>query len=123
MSKNNRVLLADDEFHIRLMISSSLKAIGVAVVGEAKNGEEAIRLFRELQPDLMLLDINMPIKTGEEALRDIVAEFPQARIIMLTSMADAHTVETCLDAGAVNFIRKDCPLDEIKTAVMEALNA
>lgn len=123
MSDAKKILLADDEWHLRLMISTLIKEMGLIVVGEAANGEEAIALFRETRPDLVLMDVNMPIKTGDEALREILVEFPDARVIMLTSVADMETVEACLDAGAFNYIRKDCPLDEIRVAVTEALEA
>ena len=121
MPAQKRVLVADDEFHMRLMVSSLLKNMGMAVVGEAANGAEAVKLFRSARPDLLLMDINMPVKNGDAALREIIAEFPDARIIMLTSMADMHTVESCLAAGAANFIRKDSPLAEITAAILETL--
>lgn len=121
MPKGRTFLLADDELHIRLMLATLLKNMGMDVVGEAMNGEEAVRLYRETQPDLLLMDINMPVKTGEEALRDIMGEFSDARVILLTSMADLKTVESCLEAGAYNYLRKDSPMEEIKAAVLEAL--
>lgn len=121
MSKAGTVLLADDELHIRMMLSTLLRNMGLDVVGEAVNGEDAVRRYRETKPDLLLMDINMPVKTGEEALREIVGEFPEARVILLTSMADLKTVETCLEAGAFNYIRKDSPLEKIQEAVREAL--
>jgi two-component system, chemotaxis family, chemotaxis protein CheY len=121
MSKGSTVLVADDELHIRVMLSTLLQRMGVEVVGEAVNGEDAIRRYRETQPDLLLMDINMPVKTGEEALSEIMAEFPQARVILLTSMADLKTVESCLEAGAFNYMRKDSPLEEIQDAIREAL--
>ncbi len=121
MSKAGTVLLADDELHIRMMLSTLLRNMGLDVVGEAVNGEDAVRRYRETQPYLLLMDINMPVKTGEEALREIVGEFPEARVILLTSMADLKTVETCLEAGAFNYIRKDSPLEKIQEAVREAL--
>ena len=121
MAEKKRILLADDEPHIRAMLSSLVEEMGCDVAGEAMNGAAAVKLYRDILPDLLLLDINMPIKTGESALRDIMAEFPAARIIMLTSMADLQIVEACLLAGAFNYIRKDCPLAEIRTAISEAL--
>ena len=121
MNRTQTVLLADDEAHIRLMLATLAKEIGLEVVGEATNGVGAVKLFREKLPDLMLLDINMPIKTGEWALREIMREFPEARIIMLTSMSDMATVEECLRNGAFNFIRKDCPLKDIRAGIVEAM--
>ena len=121
MTRPHTILLADDESHVRLMLATLAKEMGLEIVGEASNGAGAVKLFREKLPDLMLLDVNMPIKTGDRALPEIIKEFPTARIIMLTSMSDMMTVEECLRNGAFNYIRKDSPLEEIKAAILEAL--
>ncbi len=117
-----KIVLADDEWHLRLMLSSLLKEMGIEVVGEASNGAEAVSLYRETRPDLLLMDVNMPVMTGDVALREIIKEYPDAHVVMLTSVADMQTVEKCLDYGAINYIRKDCPLDEIRAAIVEALS-
>ncbi len=114
-----RVGLADDEIHIRMLMKKVFTSMGCEIVGEAKNGEEAVELYRREKPDIMLLDINMPVKTGDEALRDIVSEFPDAFVIMLTSQADVESVQKCLDAGAANYIRKDTPIAELKEIIKE----
>lgn len=118
-----RVMLADDEAHARLLIKAVLRATDCDVVAEATNGDEAVALYRRHRPDLLLMDLNMPVRTGEEALRTILTEFPGARVIVLSSMTDRESVETCLELGAVNYLRKDTPHDEIRAAVNEALNA
>lgn len=114
-----RVGLADDEIHIRMLMKKVFTSMGCEIAGEAKNGEEAVELYRREKPDIMLLDINMPIKTGDEALRDIISEFPDAFVIMLTSQADVESVQKCLDAGAANYIRKDTPIAELKEIIKE----
>ena len=114
-----RVGLADDEIHIRMLMKKVFTSMGCEIAGEAKNGTEAVELYRREKPDIMLLDINMPIKTGDEALRDIVSEFPDAFVIMLTSQADVESVQKCLDAGAANYIRKDTPIAELKEIIKE----
>ena len=114
-----RVGLADDEIHIRMLMKKVFTSMGCEIAGEAKNGTEAVELYRLEKPDIMLLDINMPMKTGDEALRDIVSEFPDAFVIMLTSLADVESVQKCLDAGAVNYIRKDTPIAELKEIIKE----
>ena len=117
-----RVGLADDEIHIRMLMKKVFMSMNCEIVGEAKNGSEAVELFRKEKPDILFLDINMPVKTGEEALKEIIEEFPDAFIIMLTSIADMEIVEKCLKAGAVNYIRKDTPLNELKEIVKETWN-
>jgi len=115
MDNNNtpRVLIADDEQHMRLLMKTVIKKMNYQVIGEATNGQEAIDLFQKERPDLMLMDINMPYKTGEEALEEILTQFPEALVIMLTSVVDTETVGKCIDRGAANYIRKDTPLTDI----------
>lgn len=115
-----RVVIADDEPHIRLLLKRALTLMNYTVVGEAINGIEAVEVFRRERPDMLLLDINMPLKTGEEALKEIIAEFPDALVVMLTAVADVCTVETCLGDGASNYIRKDTSLPEIKRLIEES---
>ena len=70
----------------------------------------------------MILDITMPILSGEEVLMMIMMEYPDAVVIILTSMTDEQTVNACLDLGAYNYIRKDTPLEEIKSTIKETLD-
>ena len=121
MGEKRTVMVVDDEAHIRMVLATLLKGMGVVVAGEAGNGATAVEMYRQHRPDLVLMDVNMPVKTGDAALKEIMAEDPAARVVMLTSMADMGTVEACLKAGAYNYVRKDSPLDEIRAAVKEAL--
>jgi two-component system chemotaxis response regulator CheY len=116
-----RVLIVDDEGHARVLLRSAMQALGCEVAGEGRNGVDAVDLFRRMRPDLLLLDINMPVKTGEEALAEIMREFPEARVVMLTSVVDTATVEQCIGRGATSYIRKDTPLAEIKAIAARAL--
>ncbi len=115
-----KVLIADDEPHIRLLMKRTIKAMQWQVVAEAKNGVEAVELFKENSPDICLLDISMPIKTGMEALEEILAINPSACVIMLTSMSDRESINQSMELGAFHYIRKDTPLDEIKSILIEA---
>jgi len=117
--RKKRIIIADDEFSVRSMIRMVLKSINGEIVGEAKNGQEAVEQFREKKPDLLLLDINMPVKNGLDALKEIIADFPDAFVIMLTSISDMETVEKCLDLGAINYIIKDTPIPEMKKIIKE----
>jgi len=117
--KRVRVIIADDELHIRTLIKTVMKTMQAEIAGEAKNGQEAIDLFRSEKPNLLLLDINMPVKDGEQALKEIIEEFPDAFVIMLTSVADVETINKCLDNGAANYILKDTPLNEMKKIIKE----
>ncbi len=107
------ILLADDERHIRVLIKRILKKLDTEIVWEAKNGDEAIELYKEYHPDLTLLDINMPNKTGIEVLEEIKQFDPNALIIILTSLANMEDIQKCADLGAAGYIRKDLDEDEI----------
>jgi two-component system, chemotaxis family, chemotaxis protein CheY len=114
-----RVLIADDEPHVRVLLRAILKSMNCEVVGEAANGVETVELFKTLKPHLLLLDINMPLKTGYEVLEEILADFPSALVIMLTSVTDLESVEKCIELGAANYIRKDTPTAELKSIIKE----
>lgn len=116
-----RVLIADDEKDSRALLKLLITNMNWEVVGEAATGQEAVDFYKQHRPDLLLLDINMPYKTGEEALAEILNLFPDAVIIMLTSIAALETVKRCINRGAANFIRKDTAIDEIRTTIKEAL--
>ncbi len=89
------------------------------VVGEASNGQEAVELYRSLKPQLTLLDINMPGMDGKSALKAIKDVFPEAIIIMLSSLTDMDLVKECLEAGAANYISKNLSLKEIRRDLKE----
>ncbi len=118
--KKNRVMIADDESHVRKYISAIMKEMNSEIIGEAKNGKEAVEMFARLKPGILLLDINMPLKSGKNALREIVSRFPGAFVIMLTSLTDRETIEDCLSLGASGFIRKDVSIDEFKAAIKQS---
>lgn len=121
--KKPQVMIADDEAHCRLLMKAILTSMKCDVVCEASNGEETVELFKQHKPHLLLLDINMPLKNGDEILKDIFRDFPNAFVVMLTSVTDMGTVERCLDLGAANYIRKDTPLEEIKTILKDTWQA
>lgn len=117
--KKKSLLLADDETHIRALIKTIVKGIGIDVVAEASNGAEALEKYKQTRPDILMLDINMPLKTGDEVLREVIAENPDACVIMLTSVSDIGTIGKCIEIGAANYIRKDTPLGEMKAIIRE----
>ncbi|CAK7011886.1 response regulator transcription factor [Saezia sanguinis] len=120
MPRKVRVLLADDEKHVRTYIKAVLVGLGCEVVGEAENGSEAVSLYQETSPDVVLMDVNMPGKDGLAALRDIKKNNPNAAVIMLTSLSDMATVHSAAELGALQYIRKDTPVAELKQIIVEA---
>ena len=120
-SYKRRIVLADDEVHVRYLVRNVIRAEGYEVVGEANNGEDALELYRRHRPDLLLIDINLPLKTGDAVLADVMREFPDAKVIILTMVADVDTVRRCLELGAANYVLKSTRIEEIRRAIHETL--
>lgn len=114
------VLIVDDEAHVRLYLRMLLKNMGIQQFVEGGNGREGVELYREYRPDLALFDINMPIMNGLEALKEILAEDEDANIVMMTAEATRQAVEASGKLGALQFIRKDTPREDIQ-AILETL--
>ncbi len=114
-----RVLLADDHKIVRQATRLYLESAGLTVVGEAGDGAEAVELARTLQPDVIILDIHMPILTGIEAARRIRHDDPEVRILALTAYNEPAYVHALLDAGADGFILKTAELAELLRAIHE----
>ena len=112
-----RVMLADDHTMVRQSMRRFLEGEGVEIVAEAGDGEEAVRMAAEHRPDVVLMDVSMPVRDGIEATRMIRTEQPDVQVVMLTMHADADVIRRAVEAGAVGYLTKDCSLDEIATAV------
>lgn len=115
-------LVVDDEGHLRLLLRSLLKRIGVTHLYEASNGTQACEVYRDQAPNLVLMDVNMPGMNGIETLQEIRRFDPDATVIMLTSMTSRKMVEASIDSGAAHFIRKDTPLKEMESIIRDILN-
>jgi YesN/AraC family two-component response regulator len=121
MTFTRPILLVDDEAHIRKFVGLILKSIGATNIIEATNGEEAIAAYQREKPALVLLDVNMPVMSGLDALKKIREGDPEAVVVMLTSLANRQTVEEALELGALNYVRKDTPKNEISKVLTETL--
>ena len=117
------LLIADDERHVCVLLQAIAQAAGFTVVGTASNGDQALELYRQKLPDLLVLDVNMPVKTGDEVLREIFSEYPEANVVMLTAVADEETVGLCIDLGASNYIRKDTRPGQIRQVLLDAVQS
>jgi len=123
MTFNGTILLVDDEPHIRKYVSLLLRQLGQPKIIEAGNGEEALEAYAAGKPDLVLLDISMPHMDGLTTLKRLMTADPEAVVIMLSSLTNRQSVEEALTYGAVNYIRKDTPKDEITQALKETIAA
>jgi two-component system, NarL family, response regulator DegU len=117
-----RLMLVDDHRMLRQGLRRSLEEEGFYVVGEASDGEEAVRLVPAAKPDVILMDVSMPDMDGIEATRRIIHNDPDQRIVMLTMHADKDLIDAAIKAGAVGYLTKDCSTDEVIQAVRLAAN-
>jgi DNA-binding NarL/FixJ family response regulator len=101
-----RILLADDHRVLRESVRRSFEAAGEEVVGEAGNGEEACELARLLRPDVIVMDLTMPLLDGIGATKRIHNELPDTKVVMLTMHDDVEATKRALEAGAVGFLTK-----------------
>jgi len=115
-----RVLLADDHRMLREGLRRSLTDEGFDVVGEADNGEQAVQLVADLQPDIVLMDVSMPEMDGVEATRRIRATDTETRVLMLTMHADKDVLADAIRAGASGYLVKDCSTEEVAEAIRMA---
>jgi DNA-binding NarL/FixJ family response regulator len=108
-----RLLLVDDHKLLRQGLRRAVEEAGFDVVGEAGDGEEAVRLAVELQPDLVLMDVTMPVLDGIEATRRMRLSAPEAKVVILTMHGEEETIAQALKAGAMAYLLKDCTTDQV----------
>lgn len=116
------VLVVDDAMFMRVAIGNMLKEWGFHVVAEAANGREAVALYKEHQPDLVTMDLTMPIMTGLEAVKEIIPQFPDAKIVMVTAMGQQRVIVDAIESGAKDFITKPFTPEKLKSVVLNVLN-
>jgi len=116
-----RVLLADDHAVVRTGVSQLLAtAEDLEVVGTAADGQEAVAMAREHHPDVVLMDLSMPVMDGIEAIGHLRGDDPEAKIVVLTSFSDRERILDALDAGAIGYLLKDAEPDELIRGVRAA---
>jgi two-component system chemotaxis response regulator CheY len=116
------ILITDDTAFMRLTLKNILEKNNFTIVGEAENGQVAVEKYKELQPDLTIMDITMPVMDGIAAIKKIKALDPDAKIIVCSAMGQKALVIEALNAGAVDFIVKPFQADRILQAVEKVLS-
>ena len=119
MAKN--ILICDDAAFMRMMIKDILSKNGYNVAGEAENGLKAIEKYKEVSPDLVLMDITMPEMDGIQALKEIKKQDANARVIMCSAMGQQAMVIESIQAGAKDFIVKPFQAERVLEAVKKVI--
>jgi len=112
-----RVLIADDHAMVREGLHWALEHAGYEVVGEAADGEEAVELAEDLRPDIVLMDLSLPVLSGVAATKRIRGMAPDTSVLVLSMLSDETAVSSALGAGAQGYLVKDCTTAEIADAV------
>lgn len=115
------VLIVDDAIFMRTMIADILEGAGFEIVGEASSGVEALEKYKELEPDLVTMDIVMPDMGGIDAVREIMKFDPNARILMVSAMGQQALVVEAIQAGARDFVVKPFQPSRVVEAVQRVL--
>ena len=119
-----RIGIADDNELVRETLRLMLDCSpNIQVVGEAENGSEAIAMVEAFQPDVVLMDISMPVVNGIQATRSITSNFPDTKVIVLGMHTDQTSSDTALQAGACQFLTKDCGREKLLKAIKECSSA
>lgn len=115
------ILIVDDSIVMRKNLATILRADGHTIVGEASNGRQAISQYEELKPDVVTMDISMPIMSGVEAVEKIIELFPEAKIIMISAVNQKKMVFNAINSGAKHYIIKPIDIKKVLSVVNEVL--
>lgn len=120
--KSQRILIAAESTFMRIMLETALKKLGFVVVGTAKDGMTAVDSYRELKPDIVLVDVSLPEADGIEVTRIISNENPSAVVIMLISESaeNSHMIVDAVKAGASGYMRKPISVEKIESSIQNA---
>jgi len=116
------VLICDDALFMRTMLAEIMEQAGFEVVGQASTGAEAVRLYNELRPDLVTMDIIMPDMGGIDAVKAIIGKYPEANIVMCSAMGQQALVIEAIQAGARDFVVKPFQPARVLEAVQRVLS-
>lgn len=123
MPKKAKILIVDDSSFMRGSLKYLMEANGHEVVGTAGNTKDALKIYKEVKPDLVTMDILMPGESGLVAAQCIKQEFPEAKIIMITALGQEEEQKKAKDIGVAGYIRKPFKEDEVLAVINKALGA
>lgn len=120
--KEKKILVVDDAFFMRNLLGNTLKDIGYTNIYFAENGQNAVEKALEIRPDLVTLDISMPIMDGIEAVEKIIEACPSCKIVMVSAVTNQNAVKQALMNGAVDFIKKPFDKNELEKVMKKHLD-
>ncbi len=117
------ILIVDDSRTSRRILRGLLEGDGHTIVDEAKDGQQGYDMYVQYKPDLVTMDITMPVMTGVESLKKIKGDFPEAKVVMVSAAGQQHNMLEAVQSGAAEFIAKPFDADEIKRVIKNVLEA
>jgi len=118
MKSPTRVMIVDDHAMVRFALSEAIQRHSdMTLVGEAENGHKAVSLYRKLLPDVVTMDFKLPDRDGDEVIAEILAEFPDARIVLLSIFENSESVWRATEAGALGYVTKAAKVAEVIKAI------
>ncbi len=116
-----RIMVADDASFMRQMIREIVEGEGYEVVGEAADGDEAVETYKQVQPDLVMMDIVMPRRSGIDSVKAILKLDPKGRVVMCSALGQETLVAEAMDAGALDFIVKPFKPESVLATVKKVI--
>ena len=123
MARPTSALIIDDEAHVRVYLRMLLQSVGVTTVWEAVDGKEAVALFALHRPEVVLLDLAMPVVAGEQVFRELRAIDPDVAVVVITSQSSMKSVQAIHDLGAIAYLLKHTPREQMVKTLEEALDS
>lgn len=109
-----KVLIVDDALFMRTALRHMLEELGLTVIAEGANGKEGVELYDQFLPDVVTMDITMPMMSGIEALTEIITKYPDAKVVMVTALGQKKIIKQALEIGAMDFVTKPFKIDQLK---------
>lgn len=123
MARPATALIVEDEAHVRVFLRLTLKELGIEQVWEADDGEKGLLMVKEHHPELVMLDLNLPIMSGVEVMTQLAEFHPNIPVIIMSSQRAKQTVVECQKLGAIAYVLKDASKREILTMLREAIES
>lgn len=116
-----KILIVDDSRILRKILNTTLTEAGHEIVGEAGNGEEALKILETVTPDLMTLDITMPVMDGITTLKNVKEKYPSVKVVMVSAAGQKNKVMDALKSGASDFLQKPFEPEDVKRVVSKLI--